>query len=525
MFVILLVGLVWGGYTTYARLRPPEGFLVLIADFDGSNATRKGDFAGRIGTELIGELRDVSDAVTVERSLETYTDSEAAQAAGRKRKAAMVIWGTYDDFGVTPRVELLRQPLLQEETTLPQLVLNAVGPATAEAADGATLSRLGDVSYLTRAPLTSTNLDLFAAHGPEQMAYMVSAILATGLYADGEYEDALALFDKSLANAEASGSAMGGQAQVTFQRAMVEYALGRPDEAAADLEKAIVIDPGLFTAHYNLAIYYSSTCAVPDALERAIGEAETAVRLQPDNAQAHRLLGSLYQQAGRHEDALASLQAALSHDSQDPLTYQLLVSVYNNLGQEAEAAQASQQAVTLHQAALAGGSADAYDTQLALGDAYVGASQYEQAVVAYQAAQALKPDAAAPHRGLGNAYYWQGQLDQAIAEYQQAAALAPQDPERAAAGRPGPGATRRPGGRNRVPGGSGTAVKLRSVSASAVGRALLPAGRLRQSGCGLRGGTGCGSHPCRCLVCAGQPAQFAGRPGRCSRGGKEGCGT
>ena len=84
---------------------------------------------------------------------------------------------------------------------------------------------------------------------------MVSAILATGLYADGQYEDALALFDKALANAEASGSAMGGQAQVTFQRAMVEYALGRPDEAAADLEKAVAIDPGLFAAHYNLAIY------------------------------------------------------------------------------------------------------------------------------------------------------------------------------------------------------------------------------------------------------------------------------
>ena len=141
-----------------------------------------------------------------------------------------------------------------------------------------------------------------------------------------------------------------------------------------------------------------------------------------------------------NEEALAALQAALSHDSQDPLTYQLLASVYTALGDEAEAAQASQQAVALHQAALAGRPADAYDTQLALGDAYVGASQYEQAVAAYQAAAALKPDAAAPHRGLGNAYYWQGQLDQAIAEYQQAAALAPQDPERAAAGRPGPGA-------------------------------------------------------------------------------------
>jgi tetratricopeptide (TPR) repeat protein len=428
LLLILLVGLVWGGYTAYDWLRPPEGFLVLIADFDGSNATRKGDFAGRIGTELIEELRQVSDLVTVERSLETYADSAAAQATGRQRKAGMVIWGTYDDFGVTPRVELLRQPLLDVETSLPQLVLDAVGPAAAEAAGGASLSRLGDVSYLTRAPLASTDLDLFAAHGPEQMAYVVSAILATGLYADGQYQDALALFDKALANAEASGSSAGGLAQVYFQRAMVEYALGQTEQATADLEQAVAIDPGLFAAHYNLAITYAGSCAVPDALARAIAEAETAVRLQPDSAQAHRLLGSLYQQAGRSEEALAALQAALQHDDQDALTYQVLASVFTALGKQAEAAQASQQAVALHQAALAGQPADAYDTQLALGDAYVGAGQYEQAVMVYQSAAALKPDAAAPYRGLGNAHYWQGQLDQAIADYQQAAARAPQDP-------------------------------------------------------------------------------------------------
>ncbi|HSN76787.1 MAG TPA: tetratricopeptide repeat protein, partial [Anaerolineae bacterium] len=428
LLLILLVGLAWGGYTAYDRLRPPEGFLVLIADFDGSNATRKGDFAGRIGAELIDELRQVSDLVMVERSLETYSDSAAAQAAGRKRKAGMVIWGAYDDFGVTPRVELLRQPLLDVETSLPQLVLDAVGPGTAEAAGGASLSRLGDVSYLTRAPLASTDLDLFAAHGPEQMAYLVSAILATGLYADGQYQDALALFDKAVTNAEASGGSAAGLAQVYFQRAMVEYALGQTEPAAADLERAVAIDPGLFAAHYNLAITYAGSCAVPDALARAIAEGETAVRLQPDSAQAHRLLGSLYQQAGRHEEALASLQAALDHDSQDALTYQALASVHTALGNAAEAAQASQQAVALHQVTLAGQPADAYDTYLALGDAYVGAGQYEQAVAAYQAAAALKPDAAAPQRGLGNAHYWLGQLDQAIADYRQAAALAPQDP-------------------------------------------------------------------------------------------------
>ncbi len=428
LVTIVLVGLTWGGFTLYNRLRPPHGFLVLVADFDGANATRKGDFAGRIGAELTRELVTLGDTVSVERTLETYADAQAAQSAGRSRKAGMVIWGAYDDFGVTPHIELLRQPSFAAPASLPQLVRAALGPATAEAASDAAPSLMSDVSHLTRAPLVTTDLDLFAAHGSEQMTYIVSAVLATGLYADGRYADALALYDKALANAQASGAAVSGLAQVTFQRAMVEYALGRTDQVAADLEKAVAIDPDLFAAHYNLAIFYANTCTVPDALTRAIREAETAVRLQPDRGDALRLLGSLYQQAERNTEALNALQTALAHDNQDPVTYQALAAVYNALGDEPAAAQASRQAVSLYQAALSAAPGDAYTTQLALGDAYVGAGQYDQAIVAYQAAAALQPTAAAPQRGLGNAYYWQGHLDQATAAYQHAATLAPQDP-------------------------------------------------------------------------------------------------
>ncbi|QLQ07017.1 MAG: tetratricopeptide repeat protein [Anaerolineae bacterium] len=136
-------------------------------------------------------------------------------------------------------------------------------------------------------------------------------------------------------------------------------------------------------------------------------------------------MGSLYQQAERNTEALNALQTALAHDNQDPVTYQALAAVYNALGDEPAAAQASRQAVSLYQAALSAAPGDAYTTQLALGDAYVGAGQYDQAIVAYQAAAALQPTAAAPQRGLGNAYYWQGHLDQATAAYQHAATLAP----------------------------------------------------------------------------------------------------
>lgn len=425
--VIVLVGVSWSGLAAYSWLRPPNGFLVLIADFDGSSATRKGDFAQRIGSGLIDQLSDVNAHISIQRALETYSDAEAARTAGRKRKAAMVIWGAYDDFGITPRVELLRQPQLHEETTLPQLVLNSVRPAIAGSA-ATSPSRLGNLTHLTRVPLATADLDLFAAHGPEQITYVVSAILATGLYADGQNDDALALFDKALANASALGSAVRGVERVYFQRAVTLHALGRTTEAVADLKKATEIAPAFMDAHYNLAIAYAGGCAGPDGLAQAVAEAETAVRLKPDDAKAHRLLGSLYQQAGRNQDALSALQKASSYDGQDPLTQQLLAAVYTALGQDGEATQASQRAVTLLEAALADKKADAYTVQLTLGDVYVGASQYPQAITAYQATARLRPDAAAPHRGLGNAYYWQDQLDQALAEYKQAAALAPNDP-------------------------------------------------------------------------------------------------
>lgn len=425
--VILLAGAGWGGYTLYQRLRPPEGFLVLIADFDGTSASRKGDFAQRIGSELIDQLTDIRDDVAVRRTLETYADADAARAAGQRAKATMVIWGAYDDFGVTPHVEFLRQPHLGQPASLPQALLGTPRPALARLQEAGP-SRVADPSQLSRVPLSTTDLELFAANGPQQITYLVTAMLATGLVADGQYEDALALFDRSLANAAATGDTVRGLEQVYFQRAVTLQALGRASEATADLERAIELDANFMEAHYNLAIAYASGCEPPDGLARALVVAETAARLQPDHAKALRLLGSLYQQAGRHEDALAALQGAVSYDDQDALTYQLLATVQAALGQQSAAAQSSQRAIDLVQRALAQEGADAYTLQLTLGDAYVGASRYPEAIAAYQEAARLRPESATAHRGLGNAYYWQGELEPALAEYREAATLAPEDP-------------------------------------------------------------------------------------------------
>ncbi|OQA42232.1 MAG: Serine/threonine-protein kinase PknH [Chloroflexi bacterium ADurb.Bin325] len=425
--VILLAGVGWGGYTLYDRLRPPDSFLVLIADFDGAGASRKGDFAQRIGSELVDQLNVVRDDITVRRTLETYADADAARAAGERAKATMVIWGAYDDFGVTPHVELLRRPHVEQPESLPQALLVTIRPVLARTQEAGP-SRVGDLSQLVRMPLSTADLDLFAAYGPQQITYLVAAMLATGLAADGQYVDALALFDRSLANAATAGSPLRGLEQVYFQRALARQALGRLPEAIADLEKAVEIDPGFMAAHYNLAIAYVSGCEPADGLARALVEAEAAVRLQPDDARALRLLGSLYQQASRYEDALAALQKAIGYDDQDALTYQLLATVQATLGQQDAADESGRRAIDLVQQALARPGADSYALRLTLGDAYVVAGRYPEAAAAYQEAARLQPDSAAAHRGLGNAYYWQGELESALAEYRRAAALAPQDP-------------------------------------------------------------------------------------------------
>jgi tetratricopeptide (TPR) repeat protein len=60
-----------------------------------------------------------------------------------------------------------------------------------------------------------------------------------------------------------------------------------------------------------------------------------------------------------------------------------------------------------------------------LGDAYVGAKKYPDAVTAFEKAVALKQDSALYHNALANAYNKAGQPDKAIAEYNQVVQMDP----------------------------------------------------------------------------------------------------
>ncbi len=94
--VILVVLAGWSAWWAYAQVKPPEGFVILVGDFDSAGATEQVDVARYIAQSLDQELRHLGGLATAVRSGEVYETAEEARRRGIERDATLVIWGWYD---------------------------------------------------------------------------------------------------------------------------------------------------------------------------------------------------------------------------------------------------------------------------------------------------------------------------------------------------------------------------------------------------------------------------------------------
>lgn len=159
---------------------------------------------------------------------------------------------------------------------------------------------------------------------------------------------------------------------------------GRLDDAVAEYEDAIRIEPGYPEAHFNLGAALMSAHD-PSLAPRAISEYETALRLKPGYAQAHSNLGNaLLHMPDRRADAETEFRAALRVQP------------------------------------------DMVQAHLGLGNALATAGRFADAAAEYRTALRLDPSAAEAHFNLGNVLLQlPGELPNAIAEYQSALRLRP----------------------------------------------------------------------------------------------------
>ena len=398
LLLTLLAAAGWAGWTVYEMARPPKGLIVLVADFEQHPGARSVDYARRIQAGLLAILQELEvEGVYVERAGEVYTQ-ENARARAAVRKAAVVIYGWYDDAGVSPRFELVRFP----ERYLP--ILKEPNAALA------TLDRL----------------ELRLDRELKEMSYIGIATLGLAYFADGQIEQALEFFDLAL-NSLPGETMLLGKDGLLLYKGSCHFYLHQFAPAAEALEQAVALNPQLYQARYNLAIAYSANCE----LEKAIAQAEEALRLQPESAAAHSLLGFLLARAGRWAEAAASFERAVALSPEDAGAHSSLAEAYEKLGRREEAQEEYALVAALQKDKLQQAPGDP-EAIAAYGDALAAQGELESAAAEYERAIArarrlgLQPRQLAwLYRSLGSARWQQGRGEEAATAYEQAISLSP----------------------------------------------------------------------------------------------------
>jgi tetratricopeptide (TPR) repeat protein len=154
---------------------------------------------------------------------------------------------------------------------------------------------------------------------------------------------------------------------------------GKREEALAQFQRALAIDPDYASAHANLGHEWLKA----GRFDKALPELNAALRLEPTLAGAHADLGVLLAAGGRMEQARGHLEEALHLATADPDSHNDLCYVLGRLGRT------------------------------------------EEAMAHCREALRLKPDFPDAHYNLGNAFAAQGKKTEAQAEFSEVLAANP----------------------------------------------------------------------------------------------------
>src|SRR5262245_2939634 len=196
-------------------------------------------------------------------------------------------------------------------------------------------------------------------------------------------------------------------------RASLLLAVGRVDEAGADIERALRLHPN----DSNALALQTIIAVVQNDNDKALQVAQQAVGTAPDSATARIALSYAQQARFDLEGARASLEKAVKLDPQNALAWARLAELQSSFGELKKALKAAQKAVALDP--------DLARTQTVLGFAYLQQVKTKQAKDAFTKAIELDQADPLPRLGLGLAQIREGHLDEGGRELEVAASLGP----------------------------------------------------------------------------------------------------
>lgn len=197
-----------------------------------------------------------------------------------------------------------------------------------------------------------------------------------------------------------------------YYYAIALQALGRSDDAVAQFNQSLLGDPKDLDALYQLARIH---------MNASLDDIQKLTDLDPDCFQLHALMGEVYSNNQRYEDALKEFRAAMAKRPDAPGIHYELGAALRNLKRIDEA----------EKEFLLARREDPNDIRvnLYLGEFAVGRRDYAGAVDYLQVATAAQPAMARPHLLLGQCYDALRSLDKAKTELLAAAKDDPADPQ------------------------------------------------------------------------------------------------
>lgn len=206
---------------------------ILIAQFDASQATRPVEIGRRLEQDLERQLRAYDlDDVVVKVLDQPVDDDEQATALAQSTGSRAVIWGWYDNYGIS--VHILLADLGSQSRDVPginDLPLVLGGDPAA------------DIAFTIRQVL------------PENVSFLSLFVIGHLYTANNEYANARTAFDAATANLP-ENVAFENQAILHFFRARQMEAAGSEEYDAIICEYAAAIaqDPTLAEAYNNLGV-------------------------------------------------------------------------------------------------------------------------------------------------------------------------------------------------------------------------------------------------------------------------------
>ena len=159
-------------------------------------------------------------------------------------------------------------------------------------------------------------------------------------------------------------------------------------------------------------------------MDEAIAQFQKTLAINPNNAEANYDLGNAFFKQERINEAIAQFQKTLAINPTDADVHYNYADIHNNLGNAFLRQGRMDEAIAQFQKALKINPQDA-DIHYNLGTAFRQQGGMNEAIVQFQKALAIKPEFAEAHYNLGNAFLQQGHVEEAIAHFQKALAIKP----------------------------------------------------------------------------------------------------